>query len=278
MDRPGAYIEEVDSGVIDVVLETFESLFHARATFDDDRDLAGELRQEIKPAAESLGFAVAMETASDESSLDHHEGMAMVSLLGRRAAILGASPTAAMALVPCLADALREVGPAVPPGYAGQLQVACVEGFVRGREERLRGVIATKAADAIPVLEIGPVLALVLAGDHEAPVIQTRGAAFSRRVFGDEVRGCVIDISRLQSPDRSRGAAVLEITDAVLTVGAACAISGVDEVWRSIFDDLDASEAVWRARFDEALDHVLAASGQVIRPRFDERLRRLWKR
>ena len=272
----GSELEEVTRAILDAFLERFR----AAVSFEVDRELADDLRNEARPAAQALHFATSMDTAHDETSLDHHEGMAMVSLLGRRAALRGATPMGALRLVPALLDALVTTGaPEIPDDYASMLSVSCIEGFVRGREERLATQIAEEAARAIPTLRVSEgVLALVLAGDHEAAVLQHRGAELARELFATEGVGAVIDVSRLLHPDRSRGAAVLETIESIATIGAASAVSGMTETWREIMDELDGSKDVaFFEHFDQALAHVLAANGHSIRPRLDARIRRLWK-
>jgi len=272
----GTEVGEVDE-LTDMIVDAFLARFREAATFAEDRAIAEELAAEVRPAAEALRFATTMATTADEISLDHHESLAMVHLLGRRAAIQGLTPMGAFLLVPCLLHALG--GPPLPEAYVQALQVSCQEGYVRGREEALAARLAERAVRAIPTLPLASDLAaLILVGDHEASALRARGEAFAREVFGAQGAGALVDIGGLLEPERSRGAAVLEIVERLATVGIPTAVSGVDERWREVFADLDAPEGALFERFDQALASILASTGRVIQRRFPARLRRLLRR
>lgn len=264
--------------VTDAVLAQFLERLRAAVTFEGDRAIAEDLATEARPAAEALHFATTMATTGDETSLDHHESLAMVHLLGRRAALRGLTPLGAFKLVPCLLEAIGASGSGgLPPRYVEALEVSCVEGYVRGREEAVAARLAERAARAMPTLPVAEgVRALILAGDHEAAALQERGEQFAREVFGAGGSAAIVDISGLLDPDRSRGATVLETLERLTTVGIAAALSGVTERWREVLGDLDGARGAHLfARFEEALAHVLAADGRAIRRGLPSRLRSL---
>src|SRR5690606_24181028 len=120
-------------------------------------------------------------------SLDHHETLAMATLLGRKLALVGATPTAAQRLVPALLGALRAEGWAGPPAIDDALGVLLVEGFVRGREESLVGAAARDVAARIPVVPIAPgVLGVFPVGHYDAAPVTEVMEALSRRLFREE--------------------------------------------------------------------------------------------
>lgn len=258
------------------VLAAFGARFAERAPFRDDRELVDELVREAQPAAHALLFALTVEVAADESSLEHHEGIAMVHLLGRRAALLGASPAAATALVPALLAALEDEALRCPDGFAQLLASTCVEGFVRGREERLRDAMAGAAADAQPTLEVLPACrALVLCGDHEPERLAGRAEAFGRELFASEARVAIVDISALRGPDRHRAAAVADVREACALLGARFLVAGADAEWREALADASVPEEACVPTFGDALDAALRTLGLALRPRMKARFERL---
>ncbi len=279
----GAYIDAVGEtknveALTDAMLVGFLERLRAATTFAEDRACVEDLAAEARPAAEALHFATTMNTTADEASLDHHESLAMVHLLGRRAALQGLTPMGALKIVPCLLEAVVAAGSiSVPPRYMEALQTSCIEGYVRGREEAVATRLAERAARAIPTLPVvRDICALVLAGDHEAAILQQRGEDFTREIFNSAGVGAIVDITGLLDPDRSRAAAVLEILERLATIGVPAALSGVTERWREVLRDLQGAEGVaFFERFDEALAHVLAASGRTVRRSLRARLRDL---
>ena len=61
-----------------------------------------ELALEARPAVHALLFGLGTDRAGDASSLEHHESLAMVTLLGRALALSGATPTPVLRVVPAL--------------------------------------------------------------------------------------------------------------------------------------------------------------------------------
>src|SRR5687768_10169223 len=157
-----------DRDAIGVILDAFGRSYLASSPFKQDRALLEELAAETRPVVEALLFATSS-GAADANAIEHHEGLAMVTLLGRRVGALGATPSAALALVPSLAAGFRESGRTLPPALHGPLQAMCMEGYVAGREEHLVREHANRFAESQPVVKIAPrVLALFLSGEHES--------------------------------------------------------------------------------------------------------------
>ncbi len=283
---PGEDQAELEAAAIsEEVAGVFRTLWSERVSFDEDRALGTELSTEARPAADALRLALTLHTQDDETSLEHHEGLAMIHLLGRRAATLGATPSALTCLVPTLADALRETGEArslelvLSEAMRLRLTATCWEGYVRGREERTEQVLRTRAATAMPTLELAPgCVALILAGAHEPAVLVERARVFGRTMFAAEAKACVVDISRLFDPHRSRAAAILEVASAATLMGASHHVSGVTDAvdgWGPVLRELGVDEARLHASFEGALAAAIKAAGLRLQPRMDAVLRRL---
>lgn len=260
------------SDAIEELVEAFEKRWSDAVAFGSDRALAPEIASEARPAIHALHFALAMENTDDEGSLDHHEGLAMVSLLGRRAALLGASPSALRRLVP----ALVEVFPSTPHAYAEHLADAALEGFVRGKEEALLAAAAENAAKSLVLFEAVPgVFVFVLAGEHDADALQARAEDIGRELFSREASACVIAMAHLEACTRSRAAAVLDVYESARLVGAYAVLTGATPGWRALFSELPVHDLELADTFYEGFERALSHTGSTLRPRFDARLRKL---
>lgn len=260
------------SEAIELLVGAFESRWAQSVVLAADRALASELASEARPAIHALHFALTMETTHDESSLDHHEGLAMVSLLGRRAALLGASPAALRRIVP----GLKAIFPELPATYAEHLADSALEGYVRGKEEALMSQAADNAIKGLVLLEAVPrVWVFVLAGEHDPEALQARAEDVGRELFAREASACVIETSKLEAPTRSRAAAVLDVYESARLVGAYAVVTGASPGWRALFAELPVQEVELADTFHEGFERALGHAGSTLRPRFDARLRKL---
>ncbi len=259
--------EEIHLQITEKVLLALSGALGQTLRFRTDRQLIDEIAEEARPAIQSLLLALDMESGDDETSLDFHEGVAMTMLLGRRVALLGATPGASVGLSDALRMALEEIGP-LPGALFQALREACAEGFVRGREEHLQRAWAEQAALAIPTLRIGPQsLALVLTGTHEPEVLEEVVEAFVRQLFRSEAVAAIIDVSGLVALEAGQVAAILGAASGAAIVGATLCVSGVDSEWlefasarRKHFDpDLHFES------FEDALKVVHDAEGVALR-------------
>ncbi|MAQ19892.1 MAG: hypothetical protein CMN30_34445 [Sandaracinus sp.] len=223
--------------------------------FGADADAIAALAPDARPAVESLDMALRLDTAADIRALGHHESLAMFALLGRRAASLDVSVPVAHHLAPAILDAFDAVAPTVREG----LELACLEGYVRGREERVREVHAQRAAEALPSGELVEGIRLLsLAGDHEAEVLTARIEEFGRELMRTDARACVVDLSALLDPDLRRAAAVASADETARMLGVVCAYAGVNAAWREAF--AEAGIAPDHDGFHEALGAAVRAA------------------
>ena len=194
------------------------------APFAQDRLLADELMIESRPALSSLrrSFAAA-NWAPDLGAIDHREGLALLSLLGRRAAGLGVTPTAAWALLRAVTSAILFEAGDQRADLRDGLDVVFLEGFMAGRDDRLLDASRVAAAGALATFEPWPrCLLLPLAGDHDADVLREVVEDFGRRLFKADARSCVVDLSQLRGPAPDRASEVFTADSAARMLGAHC--------------------------------------------------------
>jgi len=251
--------------VVERVLARVGEQYAERTPFESDRGLAPEICAEARPAVQSLELALALETADDENSLDHHEGIAMTTLLGRRVALRGATPSAASAIVPAIAGGFEAEGTPLSPRFTEVLAVALFEGYVRGREERVREELAADALAALPTLVLSPrTRALILSGRHDAEDLEPVIEEFGRVLFRTEAVAGVVDLSGLQAPGRSLAAVVFSAQVNARTVGARCFFSGVDAAWEEaiVAADLDRADLEICESFGGAVERAIQLEGR----------------
>ena len=250
------------------ILEAFSERLARTSPYRIDRELAQELSVEARPAISSL-LVVADCDASDRIGvLDHHEGLALVTLLGRRAGVLGATPTAAVSIVPALFDSFAFAGAELPSDLQHDLATLCVEGYVAGREEHLVERHETALADAQCAATIAQGCALLtLAGDLSAEALEQAVDRFGRRMLKADTKAAVVDMSRLERPAPDRAAEVFGADAAARMLGARCIFTGVTDAW------LDAAREgrvsidllTVEPNLDAALAHALRLAGWELR-------------
>lgn len=159
------------------------------------------LVHEARPAVHALLFAVDTDRATDPCSLEHHETTAMLTLLGRAFALDAATPTAAMLVVPLLLEAFRGEGVTVPHVLDGPLQSVFVEGYVRGREERIAQESERLAAGRVGAEPLVPGVAwLSLRGAFTAEALTEVLDETLRGLLRADAAACVVAVSGLEEP------------------------------------------------------------------------------
>ncbi|MEM9191445.1 MAG: hypothetical protein AAGF12_19895 [Myxococcota bacterium] len=248
--------------------ETIGKLFHARyvagAPFVQDRTLADELTLEAQPIIDALLFA----QAEGAAGLDHHrEALAMITLLGRRAAMLGATPTAGLALVPALGAGFESAGRPLPPKMIDSLTSMCVEGYVAGRDDLTEAAMQRSAVDACSGVEIAPrLLALVLAGEPAPEVVAEVGERFGRQLHKRDAAGCIVDLSGLR-PTPPVAVEAFAIDESARMLGAHCIFVGVGEAWEAAAAEARVGRDLIRTEptFADALRTLLPLVGLELR-------------
>jgi len=250
------------------ILAELQRLYAATTPFRQDRELAPELALEARPAVESLLLAAEAPPEDRPRVLDHHEGLAMVTLLGRRAGNLGATPTAVLGLVRSLGDSFAVVDLALGEGMMRDLAALCVEGYVAGREERAgeraaevaaRGELLTRVVEGCVLLTLG--------GEHPTEQLEELVDAFGRRLLDADAKSGLVDMTRLTDPTPDRAAEVFAAHGAARMLGAQCVFVGATDEWMEAAAQgrVDVELILREPTFEEGLRHALRLAGWELR-------------
>jgi hypothetical protein len=202
---------------------SFRDHFQSAARFREDSALLSALERELDPVLEALHVAFA--PADEPRAL--HEAYALLSLLCRKAALLGATPGVVLLISDGLARALREVGIALSADHAGELAVVAVEGYCQARDERVTRELRAIAASSQVACWLGPrCMGVFLAGMHDecdlTPVLER----FARDLLREDARSVLIDVSRLRSDDEEIARALGRFCGSAATLGLATFVFG----------------------------------------------------
>lgn len=159
-----------------------------------DREALDALVLESDAALEPL--AAALGAGFDPSAPGFRDVATAFLRLGRRAAELGLSPTAAGVAVPGLGRAAE-----APHDATAALAGAFLEGFVQAREEILRAGELGATADASPVLPLGDLLVALPTGRLGEDGIRRFRERLERTMLRTNARAVVLDLSHLVDPD-----------------------------------------------------------------------------
>ena len=254
---------------IDGALAEFQRCLNAGTPYATDRDLVAELMIEARPVISALRFALESDLDFDVRRPEHGEGLALVTLLGRRAAALGVSPTAAATLAPALASGLAKVGRSLRKEDEHVLTSLCLEGFCAGREERQQTYASERVADSQACVELVPRLVLLaLSGELDAESIAAVIDRFGRTLLKRDAVAAVVEMSRLVGPAPDRAAEIFTAADTARMLGVRCVFVGASDEWMAAAEranlDLDLTERV--DALELALADLMPLAGRVIRP------------
>lgn len=250
------------------IAAAFGVAYRRRTPFREDREQGPELELEVQPAVEDL--LPASGEAPDLAAPEHHEGLALVTRLGRRAAELGITPTAAAGVAPSLVDAFRADGLALPPSAQDTLAGLCLEGYVGAREERGEARAGARAAAATGIIEpVTGCVALVLAGHHPAEQLSAIVDRFGRRAHQRDARACIVDLTDLEPPDPDQAVEVFGADAVCRMLGATCIFAGVEATWREAARAAGVDDALLQLEptFARALERALEPMGYELRAR-----------
>lgn len=262
------------------VLERFEARYRAGVLFDVDRQLAADMRAEARPAVDALVHALTTGTTSDRESLGHHESLALVTLLARRAAVLGATPSGADRVVRSLRQAFADIDCPVPAEAIDALSLASLEGYVRGRDELAHEAAQAEAAQSLVTITLAPgLLVLRMYGAHESEQIESVVEEFARDLHRENAVVAIIDCSGLLKAGRRRAAALLAVDESARMLGVHCVFAGVSAEWKTAFLEAGADDALLdiEERYEDGLKVALGHLGWTLGPTLRERIRTLRK-
>lgn len=252
---------------LDAAEAHFRRGYLAAVTLEGDRAAADELGREARPALEALARWSEM---SGDEALVRSEAVAMVSLLGRRAARLGISPTAALAICEGLWRSRPGRGDGDDPEAERTLRAVCFEGYVAAREEAESERRAAQWVEAQPLwsfVEGGLLCAPVGAAD--AAQLTDLAERVVRELFRREAKVAWLDLSGLAEPDEPRAAALLGLVDGARMLGCDCVISVGDRGWRQALEAVASEPELLRLApdFPAGLNLALSLVDHELRPR-----------
>lgn len=209
-----------------------------------------KLAAEVSPLLPLLSeLPVEERTSGDYESFGFRECFAVLTLVGRRLALLDLTPTTAMQAVRLAVRSVDASAEASAGGFARRAVAASVEGFVLGREERVAQTVEARAAKPLRPLRIDEAaFALIISGVHEPAVLSECVDALGRAMLGADVEIAIVDLTQLGEPNRERAASMFAADEITRMLGGVCFFTGVDSRWRAAADDaripLDALQIV----------------------------------
>jgi hypothetical protein len=198
-----------------------------------------ELAAEVSPLLPLLCELSVDERASgDYESFGFRECFAVLTLLGRRLALLDLTPTAAIQAVLLALRSIEGPEEASSREFAQRAVAASMEGFVLGREERVAQIAEARAAKSLRPLRIDDaVFALIVSGVHEPAVLSECVDALGRAMLNADVELAVVDLTQLGEPNSERATAVFAADEITRMLGGVCFFTGVDSRWKAAAAD-----------------------------------------
>jgi hypothetical protein len=193
------------------------------------------IRTEVAPVLPLLVELPAEARAEgDYASFQFRECFTVLTLLGRRLALLDLTPTAALEVVELALGSIDDEDDPRTEGFARRARMAAVEGFVRGREERVEQIAETRASRPIRPLRVDETtFALLISGAHDATVLSEHVEALGREMLDTNATIAIVDVSQLGEPNPERARAIFSADEVTRMLGATCIFSGVDPRWRA---------------------------------------------
>ena len=174
----------------------------------------------------------------DFQSFHFRECFTVLTLLGRRLALLDLTPTAAVQVVDLALRAIDSLDEPATDEFRRCARTAAVEGFVRGREERVSEDAERRASQPVRPLQVDAgTFALIISGVHEPTALSEHVDALGRSILDADAGIALVDLSQLGEPNRDRARAIFGAEEVSRMLGAVCIFSGVDPRWRAAAAD-----------------------------------------
>ena len=203
-----------------------------RASLEAARPATGgvpleDLLAEVMPLLPLLTELPAEKRAGGSfESFEFRECFTVLTLVGRRLALLDLTPTTTIQVTRLALDALNPSKEAGAERFAQYAFAAAVEGFVLGREERVSQVAMERAASCLKPLRMdGSIFALVITGAHEPAVLSDCVDALGRAMLEADVELAIVDLTQLGEPNRERAIAVFAADEIAKMLGGQCFLS-----------------------------------------------------
>jgi hypothetical protein len=239
------------------------------------------IETEVLPVLPLLAeLSIDERVGEDFESFSFREALTVLTLFGRRLALLDLTPTAAVAVVEAALEAARNIDDPPTRAFDSHARVAALEGFVRGREERVDENASVLARASVRPLRVdSEIFALVVSGVHEPEALSDFVDALGRAVLDADASIAVVDLSQLGEPNRDRARAIFAADEVLRMLGARCIFSGVDERWEAAATEAHVELSLLDVvrRFSDALDEARTTRVDAEKER-GTRWRRLLKR
>ncbi len=178
---------------LEAMLAAFQQSYERSVPFAEDRALGFDLAEQVRPV-----FAALSDPRPDVGQDADHEGLALLTLLSRRAGLLGATPTAVLALQNALEAGLLAGDAQLEPRAAAQLSIVILEGYVAGRDERITRELRLAAVTGVALVPLVPnAFALILAGRFDPDDLTPRVEEMERELLRNDARALLLDVTRL---------------------------------------------------------------------------------
>lgn len=193
----------------------------------------------------------------DYESFAFRESLTVLTLFGRRLALLDLTPTSVLAVARAVLGATTTEPEGWEAGFADRATAAVMEGFVLGREERTAADHDARAiADAKPIRVDDQTFALILSGVHDPGVLGELVDRLGRAMLDADVETAIVDMTQLGEANGERAAALFRADEVVRMLGGACFFAGVGPRWQSAMTDagIEIHQSQISENFAEALD------------------------
>lgn len=196
---------------------------------------SSQLLAEVAPLLPLLDELPKSERATgDLESFAFRECFTILTLLGRRLALLDLTPTSTLQIVTLALRATQDQDTSPATSFEQCAVAAAFEGFVLGREERVLQLAQARSAKMLtPVKLADGVYALLPSGVHDPEVLSECVDALGRLMLDAAAEIVIVDFSQLGEPSRDRAAAMFAADEVARMLGAVCYFSGAHEGWRS---------------------------------------------
>lgn len=264
--------ERTESSALDANLCAFEQELASALPFREDAALLGALLPDLPPVLFALrtGYRSSVELRPAQARAPLSEGFALFNLLCRRAGVLGATPTASLALARALVAALRADGLALSAGCADDLALIAVEGYSAGRDELRERSLRTITSESQVWFPLAPrCFGLFLAGSFLPEALERVLDDLARQLFRAEARSVLLDVSRLYEAGEDQARAIVTFTGTLTGLGVDVTVFEGDTRFQPWFERLDLVKHGVRqcSALPEALARVLTAAGYDLRAR-----------
>jgi hypothetical protein len=240
----------------------FRTIYAAECRFREDAALSDALAREAEPVLEVLGTSLASGAL--------HEGYALLNLLARHAAALGATPGVALTLVQAIAGALQATGLPLDAARREELTLVAFEGYCAARDERSTRILRETIAEQQVSLELAPgCVGIFLAGTHDEADLGPTLERFARSLLHAATRSCLLDLTRLTQPiDEELARALGRFCGQAATLGVHSFVVGAPATLREQFARWEVSGEPVMLVDDpvHARSLALASAGYEVRP------------